>query len=114
MSNYPPPSQGYYPPPYQPAPRTSTTAIVSLIAGIAGWIFLPVLGPIIAVITGHMAKGEIRHSNGQVVGEGLATAGLILGYFQLIVALCAICIISAITLLGLGGGIFEGFRQGIF
>ncbi|MCS7010736.1 MAG: DUF4190 domain-containing protein, partial [Anaerolineales bacterium] len=82
------------PPTPTPAPRTSTTAVISLIAGLLGFFqILPLIGPIIAVITGHMAKKEIRQSGGMVTGEGLATAGLILGYLSLGLALCAICVL---------------------
>ncbi len=73
----------------------STLAIASLISGILGWTLLPVIGGMIAVVTGHMAKSEIRKSSGQLAGEGLATAGLILGYTATILGLC----ISAIVVL---------------
>lgn len=63
--------------------RTSTLAIISLVSGIISWVMLPVLGPIVAIITGHMARSEIRRSQGQVSGDGLAIGGLILGYLQL-------------------------------
>jgi len=62
-----------------PAPN-STMSIVSLIAGIAGFTLFPVVGSIVAVITGHMAKKEIRESNGAISGDGMATVGLVLGY----------------------------------
>jgi len=114
MANYPPPPQGYYPPAYPPAPQTSISAIISLISGIAGWFVIPIVGPIIAIITGHIAKGEIRRGMGQITGDGLATFGLILGYGQIILAVCSACVIGIIVLTGLGGGIFEGFRQGWF
>ncbi len=82
-----------YNPNPQPTTRTSTTAIISLIAGIVGFLqILPVIGPIVAVITGHMAKKEINNSGGMVTGNGLATTGLILGYVALAVGLCGICI----------------------
>ena len=57
----------------------STMAIVSLISGILGWTLLPFLGSIVAVITGHKAKKEIRNSMGQLGGDGMATIGLVLG-----------------------------------
>jgi hypothetical protein len=38
---------------------------------------------ILAVIFGHIAKGEIRASGGQQGGDGMALAGLILGYIGL-------------------------------
>ena len=82
--------QPYTPPPYVPSPvytqaslPTSNTAIVSLVFGILGWVVLPFIGAIIAVISGHMARNEIRASNDQLGGRGLATAGLVLGYLQI-------------------------------
>ena len=73
-------------------PHTSTLAIVSLIAGIVSWILLPFISAIVAVITGHMAKSEIKKSMGMVTGNGMATAGLVLGYINLALALCALCV----------------------
>jgi hypothetical protein len=84
-------------------PPNSTAAVVSLVFGILTWIFLPVIGPIVAVVAGHMARAEIRRSNGQVGGGGMALAGLVLGYLQialLALAICAIVAIGFLTLLG--------------
>ena len=94
-------NQGYTPlPPAQQA-RTSTTAIISLIAGILGFVqVLPVIGPIAAIITGHIAKKEIKDSNGMVTGGGLATGGLILGYVTLALGICLICVLFVLPLLG--------------
>lgn len=81
----------------------STAAIVSLIFGILSWVALPGIGPIVAVVAGHMARGEIRRSNGQVGGGGMAMVGLVLGYAQLallVLLICAIVAIGALTLLG--------------
>ena len=90
--------------PYGPASLpNSTAALVSLIFGILSWVMLPVIGPIVAVVAGHMARAEIRASNGQVGGGGMATAGLILGYLQIalfVLAICAIIAIGFLTLLG--------------
>ena len=79
--------------------RTSTLAIVSLIAGITGWTIFPLLGSIVAVITGHMAKNEVRTSAGTLEGDGFATAGLIMGYISLGLGLCA-CLFFALIFLG--------------
>ena len=66
-----------------PAPRqTSTYAVISLVAGILGWSLLPFLGSIGAIIFGHLGRSEIRRSNGQMEGDGLAIAGLILGWLS--------------------------------
>jgi hypothetical protein len=91
-------------PPYGTASLpNSTAALVSLIFGILSWVMLPIVGPIVAVVAGHMARAEIRSSNGQVGGGGMATAGLILGYLQIalfLLAICAIVGIGFLTLLG--------------
>jgi hypothetical protein len=92
----------------QPA-RTSTMAIISLIGGIAGLSVLPVLASIVAVITGHMAKGEIRNSGGMVTGDGLATAGLILGYIGLGLTVLGIC--AAVFFFALSLGLFGFLLQ---
>ncbi len=85
--------------------RTSGTAIASLIFGIVTWVGLPVIGALVAVICGHVARGEIRRMPaGSIEGDGLALAGLILGYVQL--ALCALGILFFIGLLMLGFGVF--------
>lgn len=66
-------------------------AIVSLVSGIVSWFALPLLGAIVAVITGHLAKKEIRNSLGRLTGDGLATVGLVLGYLQLGLTVLGIC-----------------------
>ena len=78
--------------------QTSTLAIVSLIAGILGWTALPFLGSVVAIITGHMARSEIRRSNGQLGGDGMAIAGLVLGWIS--AALWIVGIVIIFTVLG--------------
>jgi hypothetical protein len=112
---YTPPTvqPGYAPPPAQPgygaypsagtgypataARPTNPLAVTSLICGIAGvvliWAIIPVLASIAAVITGHMALGQIKRQPG-TGGRGLAIAGLILGYA--VVAIGAFTIVSTI------------------
>lgn len=86
----------YYTQPPMPAyRRDSSLAVASLICGIASWIFVPFLGALAAVITGHLAQKEIRESHGMLSGEGMALAGLILGYVQIGLTLLAIiCILT--------------------
>jgi hypothetical protein len=64
---------------------TNTMAIISLAAGILSWFAIPVLGAVAAIITGHMARGQIKASHGTEGGDGLAIVGLILGYVHMIV-----------------------------
>jgi len=90
--------------PYQQAPPTvpnSTMATISMIAGILGWTIAPFLGSLTAIITGHMAKKEIKESLGQIAGDGMATAGLVLGYLQLIPSVLCICIVLIMLAMGM-------------
>lgn len=78
------------------APATSTTAILSLVFGIASWFVLPFLGAIVAVVCGHVARGEIRRAApGTLGGDGLAVGGLILGYLHLLLCVAAVFFIFA-------------------
>ena len=80
----PPPPPQQVPVAYLPA-HTNTLAIVSLISGILSFVLVPVVGAIVAVITGHMAKNEISRTGEQ--GDMMATVGLILGYLHLVLVL---------------------------
>jgi hypothetical protein len=80
------------------APSTSGLAVTSLVTGILGWLMFPVLASLVAVITGHMARSEIRRSAGSIDGDGIALAGLILGWINL--GLAAAIILFAIFVLG--------------
>ncbi|MEW6569483.1 MAG: DUF4190 domain-containing protein [Chloroflexota bacterium] len=87
-------------PPVAPVSQTSTLAIVSLVMGILGWFLLPIVGAIAAIVTGHMAKSQIRVSIGSLTGDGLATAGLVLGYVQVVLVCIPACTIVTLALLG--------------
>ena len=67
--------------------QTSVLAVVSLVFGILGWTLLPFLGGIVAVICGHLARGEIRRAPDRLEGDGMAVAGLVLGYASLVLGL---------------------------
>jgi predicted small integral membrane protein len=81
-----------YPPAYPPAYRTSSLAVVSMVFGILTWIVLPIIGAIIAIICGHMARSEIRRAPAgtTIEGDGMAVAGLVLGYIHLVLGALAI------------------------
>ena len=44
--------------------QTNNLAIVSLVSGLLGWTLLPWIGSIVAIVTGHMARAEIRRRSG--------------------------------------------------
>ena len=69
---------------------TSSLAVVSLVFGILGWSLLPTIGALVAVITGHRARAEIRRSQGALEGDGMAVAGLVLGWLHLVLLVLGI------------------------
>jgi hypothetical protein len=78
------------------APPNSSMAIVSLIAGILGLTIFPLIGSIVALITGSMAKKEINESRGALGGEGMAKAGVILGWIGVGLSVVGCCIFGAV------------------
>ena len=77
-----PPYPYPYPPPQSPQ-RYSTNglAVGSLVAGLL-WVFW--LGSVAAIVFGHVALGQITASEGRETGAGMAIAGLVLGYLQIL------------------------------
>ena len=71
---------------------TSNLALISLIAGILGISLVPLIGSIVAVIVGPMARREIRESAGTLGGDGLATAGIVLGWVGIALSVIGLCI----------------------
>lgn len=86
--------------------RTNTLAIVSLVAGIGSFFahIVPGVGgftvAVIAVVTGYLARRQIRETGEQ--GMGMATAGMIIGIVHLaILLLIVIALIFAIFVFGI-------------
>lgn len=87
--------------PYPQAPaETNTLALISLIAGIISWFMAPLVGGIIAVITGHMALRQLAESPSRYTGEGMAKFGLILGYLHLVILVLGFCVVAVLIALG--------------
>ena len=97
-----------------PVKQTSATAIVSLVSGILGWTILPFIASIVAVFTGHMARGEIRNNPATKEGDGLAVAGLIMGYAAIVTWILAILFFGGLllALVGLGSTSSSGGSSG--
>jgi hypothetical protein len=79
--------------------QTSGLAIASLVLALFA---LCGVGSIGAIVCGHLAIARIKTSNGTLKGRGLATAGLILGYVEL-VGLAVYLIVLLISSSHLGG-----------
>lgn len=75
--------------------QTAGKATASLVLGLFSLIIC--IAGIPAIILGHMALSEIKKSAGRLKGEGMALAGLIMGYLS-IVAIPFILIIAAIAI----------------
>lgn len=74
---------------------TSGLAVASLILSII-WIYW--IGSILAVIFGHIARSQIKKSNGAISGGGLAMAGLIIGYIGIaMLALSILGVMAAVS-----------------
>jgi hypothetical protein len=82
---------------------TSGMAIASLVLGIGGLTILPLLGSIAAIILGYMARKDIRHRPGQVSGDGLALAGIVLGWISVGLAVLGLLFFGAFALCGICG-----------
>jgi hypothetical protein len=90
-------------PPSGPTPqvRSSGLALLSLLLGIAGLTVLPLLASILAIIFGYMARNDIRRRPDELSGDGLAVAGIVMGW----IAVGVTALIAILVLLGLGAGI---------
>ncbi len=63
--------------------QTAGIAVTSMVLGILGMLCFGPLCSIPAVICGHMAKSKIKQNRDALSGDGMALAGLILGYVQI-------------------------------
>jgi hypothetical protein len=80
--SYPPPgAYGQYPayPPGLGPGSTNGLATAALILGTVGWIPCGI-GSLVAIVLGFIARTQIRESRGRQGGDGLALAGIILGF----------------------------------
>ncbi|MBW8367296.1 MAG: DUF4190 domain-containing protein [Arenimonas sp.] len=96
----PPPFQAPPSAPVYPVRQTSGLAITSLVLGLLGWTLLPFLGSVGAVVCGHMARAEIRRQAATMDGDGLAIAGLVLGWSAI-----GITILSVLAIVLFFGGL---------
>lgn len=98
--------------------QTSVAAVLSLVFGLLTWFVLPFIGALVAVICGHAARREIRLSGGRVDGGGMALAGLVLGWLNLLMWLFLALLFFGV--IGLASGAFglghwmEQFHEGFY
>lgn len=104
-----PPLSQSQPPTLAPTLPTSGLAIASLILGIGGLTVLPLLGSVIAIILGYMARNDIRQRPHELSGEGLAMAGIVLGWVAVGLAVLGFLFFGVLGLCGLCGTAGAGF-----
>jgi len=78
-----------------PVRETNGYAIASLACGLAQFVFGP-LATIPAIVFGHMARYQIKRTGEQ--GDGLALAGLILGWTTVILGILFLLIVVGVAL----------------
>lgn len=92
-------------PAYPPAPpygqgygaqsKTNVMAIISLVGGIAGFVWiLPLIGSLAGIIFGHIGLSQIKKTGEQ--GRALALTGLILGYVGIGLLIIGLIVIFAV------------------
>jgi hypothetical protein len=95
------------------AAHTNTLAVVSLVAGIGSFFahIVPGVGgftvALIAVVTGFMARRQIKETGEQ--GMGMATAGMIIGIVHL--ALLGLLVVALIFAIFVFGAVMFGIHR---
>ena len=90
------------------APSTNGFAIASLILSISGFVLLGIVGSVLGVIFGHVAQGQIKRAVPPQEGQGLASAGTIMGYIgiglNLILLIGILIFVFLIPIIAVGNG----------
>lgn len=94
----PSPVYPYYPAVYAQR-KTDDLAIASLVCAIASYILLPLVAAVAAIVTGFVSRERIRKSGGELTGDGLALAGILVGVSNVVfyTAILLIFILSAVS-----------------
>jgi hypothetical protein len=100
-------------------PKNNNLAVTSLVLGI---IAIPayfcygfgILFAIAAIVTGFIARSQIKSSNGQQTGNGMALAGIIIGFILMLLVVCAVLVIAVLSLMGPSiGDVFNQINSGL-
>lgn len=80
---------------------TESSAIVSLVLGIAGIFVIPLILSIPAIIVGKSAQRKIEASGGTLGGAELAKAGIITGWIGVVLGVLGLLAIIVLFAFGL-------------
>jgi hypothetical protein len=70
----------------QTGPTSSGKATASLVLGILGLVFCPLICSVLALVFGYQGRNEIDGSGGRIGGRGNATAGIVLGWIGVVIS----------------------------
>jgi uncharacterized membrane protein YjgN (DUF898 family) len=84
-------------PQYVVAP-TEDKAVISMILGILSLVSFSILAGIPAIILGKMSRNNIRASSGRLGGEGMATAGIVMGWVSVALLGLGVLVVLAIII----------------
>jgi uncharacterized protein DUF4190 len=90
---------------------SSSLATVSMVMGILGFTFLPLVATVVALIAGYAARKETRSVPPRASGDSMATAGIIMGWIQVgLAAIGFVCfVLYMVVVLGVAGtAIYNG------
>jgi hypothetical protein len=97
----PPPVAGYaYPAAgtsygYTGVPKNNGLAIAAMVCSFFFWIYG--LGAILGIVFGFIARSQIKKSNGTQRGEGMALAGIIIGFAGIVIGIIVIIIVAVVV-----------------
>jgi hypothetical protein len=80
---------------YAPGPKTNGLAVASLVSSFFFWLYG--VGAVLAIVFGFIARSQIKRSQGTQQGEGLALAGIIIGFVGIAIGIAAIIVIVAVV-----------------
>jgi len=83
-----------------PIPGISGLAIASLALGILSFMCLPIIGAVLAVVFGFLARGQIKRSAGSLRGKGMGKAGIVLGIVNLAILIILAAIFIPLVIFG--------------
>jgi predicted RNA-binding Zn-ribbon protein involved in translation (DUF1610 family) len=75
-----PPPAGLHGVPSQIVIRQNTTSGMAIASLVMGLLWMYWIGSILAICLGYAARREIRNNAGRIEGQGMATAGIVLGW----------------------------------
>ncbi len=89
----------------------SNLALISLVAGILGFTLFPFIASIVAIWAGYEARKETRATPPRASGDGMATAGIIMGWIQIGLTVVSVCCLALYLIVMVG---WVGSEAGAF